>query len=77
MKRILLGAVALYQKTISPDHGVIGQALLGGACRFDPTCSQYFYQAVEKHGAVRGSALGFGRVLRCHPFSKGGFDPVR
>jgi len=77
MKSILLGAIAFYQKTISPDHSPAGQALLGGACRFDPTCSEYFYQAVEKHGAARGSVMGVSRVLRCHPFSKGGFDPVR
>jgi len=77
MKKILLNVIAFYQKTISPDHGVIGRAVLGGACRFTPTCSQYFYQAVEKHGAARGSLLGFSRVARCHPFSKGGVDPVR
>lgn len=76
MKKLVLFLISLYQKTFSPDHGVIGHALLGGACRFEPTCSEYAYEAVEKHGVWRGLGLGLRRILRCHPFSKGGFDPV-
>ena len=60
--------VRLYQATLSP--------LLGGQCRFQPTCSQYFIEAVTRRGAVRGSLMGLWRILRCHPFSRGGYDPV-
>jgi putative membrane protein insertion efficiency factor len=49
---------------------------LGNACRFEPTCSAYALQALERHGAVAGSALSAGRVLRCHPWCDGGCDPV-
>ncbi len=45
-------------------------------CRFQPTCSQYTYQAVEKYGSLKGLYLGFLRIVRCHPWSKGGYDPV-
>jgi putative membrane protein insertion efficiency factor len=51
--------------------------LLPSACRFYPTCSEYMFQAVEKHGAVRGVWMGLRRLVRCHPFHEGGFDPVR
>ncbi len=49
---------------------------LGNACRFEPTCSSYTLQALERHGALRGSLLGAGRLLRCHPWCEGGCDPV-
>lgn len=48
----------------------------GGACRFTPTCSQYAIEAIEVHGAIKGSWLAFKRIMRCNPFFKGGFDPV-
>ena len=48
----------------------------GGACRFYPSCSNYAYEAIERHGAVRGTTLALKRLLRCHPFTKSGFDPV-
>ncbi len=57
-----------YKYVVSP--------LLPPACRFTPTCSVYAVEAVEKHGVLRGSLLALWRILRCHPFSKGGFDPV-
>jgi putative membrane protein insertion efficiency factor len=60
--------VRLYQGTLSP--------LLGGQCRFQPTCSHYLIEAVQKHGAMKGVWLGLWRLLRCHPFSRGGYDPV-
>jgi len=60
--------VRAYQVTLSP--------WLGGHCRFTPTCSTYFIQAVRKHGALVGAAKGLWRILRCNPFSKGGYDPV-
>lgn len=64
---VLILAARCYQWTISP--------LLGRCCRFEPTCSVYFIEAVKKHGALRGTFLGVRRVLRCHPWSPGGFDP--
>ena len=65
--RLLILLVRGYQLTLSP--------LLGNRCRFHPTCSQYFIEAVRKHGAIRGTAKGLWRLGRCHPFSPGGYDP--
>jgi putative membrane protein insertion efficiency factor len=65
---------ALYKRTLSPLlHSVTGTA---GACRFQPTCSEYAVLAVETHGWLRGSCYAIWRVLRCSPLSRGGFDPV-
>lgn len=64
---VLVGGVILYKCTLSP--------LLGRHCRFQPTCSGYFRQAVEKYGAVRGSLKGIARICRCHPWHPGGYDP--
>lgn len=72
--RVLLFLISLYQKTLSPDHGVF-RAALGPVCRFEPTCSEYSKQALEQYG-VRGMMLAMRRIGRCHPFSKGGYDPV-
>jgi len=66
--RVLVVLVRLYQATLSP--------YLGRQCRYLPTCSNYFIEAVQRHGACKGSALGLWRILRCHPFARGGFDPV-
>jgi hypothetical protein len=66
--RVLILAVRAYQLALSP--------WLGGRCRFHPSCSQYFIDAVRKYGAVRGSLRGLWRVLRCHPFHPGGYDPA-
>lgn len=76
MKRILLKAIKLYQKTLSRDTGWLSYVYSERICRFHPTCSQYTYEAIEKFGVVKGAWLGFKRVLRCHPWNKGGFDPV-
>lgn len=65
---------ALYKRTLSPVlHSITGSS---GACRFQPTCSEYAVLAVEKHGWLYGAWLVGVRVLRCNPFSRGGFDPV-
>ena len=64
----LIGAIKLYRVTLA--------GLLGGQCRFHPTCSRYAEEAVRVHGAIRGSALAAWRVLRCSPLSRGGLDPV-
>jgi putative membrane protein insertion efficiency factor len=65
---ILLTALKLYKRMLSP--------LFLPACRYVPTCSEYAAEAIEKHGATRGMLLAAWRLLRCHPFVKGGFDPV-
>ncbi len=69
MKRMVLSFLRLYKMFLSP--------FLPPSCRFTPTCSEYAQEAVEKYGAMRGTWLGVKRILRCQPFSKGGFDPVK
>jgi putative membrane protein insertion efficiency factor len=66
--RALDAAIRGYQILLSP--------YLGGHCRFHPTCSEYARDAIAEHGAARGSWLAIARILRCHPLSRGGFDPV-
>lgn len=68
MKTILLGTIRLYQLTLS--------ALIGRRCRYLPTCSEYASDAIRRHGAGRGLALGVARACRCHPWGRSGFDPV-
>lgn len=76
-KRLVIGLIKLYQKTISPDHGFLKNFFPHGYCRFTPTCSQYGIDAVEKYGVVRGGIKAMWRILRCNPFNKGGHDPVK
>ena len=64
---LLISLVRAYQVVLSP--------LLGGSCRFQPSCSAYFIEAVQKYGPWRGSWMGVRRILRCHPFHPGGHDP--
>jgi len=68
MKKLLLILIKIYQYVISP--------LTGQNCRYYPTCSAYAIEALEKYGSLKGTALAVKRVLRCHPFHAGGFDPV-
>lgn len=68
MTQALLLFVRIYQAALSP--------LLGGACRFHPSCSHYAIEALERHGAARGAWLAMKRLLRCRPFASGGYDPV-
>jgi len=65
---LLCVPIRVYKRVISP--------FLPAACRFYPSCSQYAYQALRKHGAIKGFYLAFGRILRCNPLNKGGYDPV-
>ena len=69
MKFLVLSFLQLYKTLVSP--------FLPPACRFQPTCSVYMMEAVEKYGAVKGTWLGIKRLLRCQPFCKGGYDPVK
>jgi putative membrane protein insertion efficiency factor len=68
MTRLVLKLIRGYQLSLA--------RITGGACRYYPSCSNYTYQAVERHGWLRGSWIGALRIARCHPFSKGGYDPV-
>ena len=68
MRTIALLPLRFYKRFLSP--------LLPPMCRFDPTCSIYVMQAIEKHGTLRGLWLGLRRLARCHPFNPGGWDPV-
>ena len=68
MKQIAIMLIRFYQKCISP--------LFPPHCRFYPTCSQYALEAVEKYGFIKGSFLAVKRILKCHPYHKGGYDPV-
>ena len=68
MRRLFLTLVWIYQKALSP--------LFPGCCRFTPVCSDYARQAIEVHGAAKGSLLALWRLARCHPLCKGGHDPV-
>ncbi len=66
-----------YQKTLSLDHGPLSVLYSERTCRYEPTCSEYTKQAVLKHGVVVGIPIGFWRIVRCNPWSKGGWDPVK
>lgn len=69
MKYILIFFIKTYQKIISP--------LLPKTCRFYPTCSEYSLQAIKKYGAIKGLYLSIKRILKCHPFHNGGYDPLK
>ena len=69
MRRVVLALLQFYKRIVSP--------VLPPMCRFEPTCSAYMMQAVEKYGVLRGIWLGLRRLARCHPFNPGGWDPVR
>ena len=68
MKNILIAMIRFYQKFLSP--------LKHTRCPYTPTCSQYAIEAIEKHGVLKGGLLAAWRILRCNPYSKGGYDPV-
>ena len=71
MKKLLISIIKIYKKIISPVF-----VFFGIRCKYEPSCSTYTIQAIEKYGALKGSFIGFKRILRCNPFSKGGYDPL-
>jgi putative membrane protein insertion efficiency factor len=68
MKYVLMGIIRLYQLTLS--------RVMPPSCRFEPSCSHYGYEAIEKYGAIKGGWMAVKRIGRCHPFHPGGYDPV-
>jgi len=78
MKKFALASIKFYQKYLSFDSGWPSRFWIGeGVCRYQPTCSQYTYEAIEKYGIIRGTFLGLARIARCTPWTKGGYDPVK
>lgn len=71
IKNILIKMIRYYQRNLS------GTIFKGSTCKFRPTCSEYMIQSIEKKGVIRGLFAGIYRLLRCNPFSKGGYDPVK
>jgi putative membrane protein insertion efficiency factor len=69
VKKIIIFFIRVYKRFISP--------ILPDSCRFYPSCSQYAIEAIEKHGAIKGGMITTYRILRCNPFNKGGYDPVK
>lgn len=69
MKKILIYLIEKYQRYISP--------MFKKKCKYYPTCSEYTRQAIEKYGALKGMFYGIKRILKCNPFSRGGYDPLR
>ncbi len=72
MKKIFIFIIKIYKKTISPIISACGIH-----CKYYPTCSEYTMQAINKYGCIKGSFLGVKRILKCNPFSKGGYDPLK
>ena len=72
MKKILLKLIKIYKKFISPIF-----KLMGIECKYYPTCSEYTRLAIEKYGCIKGIFLGIKRIIKCNPFSKGGYDPLK
>jgi len=77
MKKTALFFIKIYQKTLSPDHGIFKNYLIISKCRFYPSCSEYTYSAIEKYGFLKGFLKGINRIKKCHPWNKGGYDPLK
>lgn len=72
MKKILIILIKIYKKTISKIFST-----MGFHCKYYPTCSEYTMQAIQKYGSIKGMYYGLKRIIRCNPFSKGGYDPLK
>ena len=77
LKKILIGVIKIYQKKLSFDHSPLKVFYPHGFCRFNPTCSQYSIEAINKYGPIKGSIKAIWRILKCNPFNKGGNDPLK
>jgi len=78
MKKLVLALIGVYQRSWFFRSPVLKFLFLSdAACRFQPSCSEYTYQAVERYGIILGSLKGLRRISKCHPWSKGGYDPLR
>lgn len=76
-KKIVIFCIKIYQKTLSPDHGLFKLLYPHGYCRFTPTCSDYGIEAINKYGVLKGGLKAVWRIMRCNPFNKGGHDPLK
>lgn len=76
-RRLVIRLIRFYQKTLSFDHGPLKHVYPHGFCRFTPSCSQYGVEAIEKYGIIKGGLMTSWRILRCNPWNKGGYDPVK
>lgn len=78
LKNFFLKSIRFYQKYLAVNYAFARVLFLTDkSCRFLPTCSQYSYEAIARYGIIRGLFLSLKRILRCHPFSKGGYDPLK
>jgi len=76
-QNLALTLIRLYQKTLSPDHGLLKYFYPQGACIYRPTCSEYAHDTIKHFGIARGVWLGIKRLLRCHPWHKPGYEPIK
>lgn len=73
---IAMGIIRVYQKTISFDHAFWANPTKFRVCIYHPSCSEYAYEAIDRHGIIKGTVMGTARIIRCNPLAKGGYDPV-
>ena len=76
MKYILIKLITVYQKTLSPDHGLLRVKYPYGFCRFYPSCSEYAITALQKHGTLKGTTLSIKRIIKCNPFVEPQIDKI-
>ena len=76
MVKLLINLIALYQKSLSPDHSWVAGFYPHGFCRYAPTCSEYVKQALLQHGILKGALLSVKRISKCNPYAGFGYDPV-
>lgn len=77
LRKIIILIIKIYQRTLSFDHGFLSVYYPHGYCRFRPTCSDYAILAIEKQGLIKGGLKAAWRILRCNPWNKGGYDPLK
>jgi putative membrane protein insertion efficiency factor len=77
LEKLVIFLIRFYQKTLSFDHGILKIFYPNGYCRFKPTCSEYMIQAIKKYGLIKGGFVGIKRIIRCNPWNKGGYDPLK